>query len=168
MAVTLICWHDQKTGSEWDCFIPLPVLLHISHSMTNREWVTLLFQVAISSIMSHPMTNSMWVTLLYLCFSRQPLILSHPITNRECVTLLYFFAKQSHQPCSSHDQQEVSGAALFLCQALQTCLIPWPTVCEWYSLTDSLINHTSSHNQQDVSDSDCFISLPSLINHVTS
>ena len=77
---------------------------------------------------------------------------------------------------SSHDLQPVSDTALFLCQAVssimfhnsmwvtllyffarqshQSYFIPWPTECEWHcfiSLTGSLINHVSSHDQQYVS-----------------
>ena len=70
------------------------------------------------------------------------------MTNSEWVTLLYFFARQSHQ----------------------SCLIPWPTVCEWHcfiSLPGSLINRVSSHDQQSVSDSTLFLcqSVSSIISH---
>ena len=64
--------------------------------------------------MSHPMTNSMWVTLLYCSL----------------INL-----------ASSHDQQGVSDTALW--QSHQSCLIPWPTACEWYCLiaVSSLMSH---------------------------
>ena len=60
-------------------------------------------------------------------------IISYPMTNRKWVTLLYFCARFCHQ----------------------SCLIPWPTGCEWHyfiALPGTLINHISSHDQQQVSD----------------
>ena len=92
---------------------------------------------AVSPIISHPMTNSLWVTQLYF-FARQSHQSSHPMTNRMWVTQLYLFARQSHQ----------------------SCLIPWPTACEWdsfISLPGSFINHVSSHDQQEVSDTALFL-----------
>ena len=77
------------------------------------------------------MTNSEWVTLPHLVCQVVSSIMSHPMTNRKWVTLLYFFMIQSHQ----------------------SCLIPWPIVCEFeHSLPGSLINHVPSHDQQNVSD----------------
>ena len=77
---------------------------------------------------------------LFLCHAvRVSSIMSHPMTNRKWVTLLYFFTRQSHQ----------------------SCLIPWPTESEWHcfiSLPGSLINHVSSHDQQNVSDTAFFFS----------
>ena len=132
--------------------------------------------------MSHPMTNRMWVMLTALSCS----LINH---------------------VSSHDQQGVSDTALLwsiishpmtnsmwvtpcaLLQSHQSCLIPWPTECEWHHvLYYSLINHVSSHDQQNVSDAyyfklhshqSCLIPWPtecewhhvlyySLINHVSS
>ena len=135
-------------------------------------------------------------------------------------SLLYFFARESHQSClipwptgskwhcfisfkpgsltnhvSSHDQQQVSGTALFLCQEVssimshpmthslwvtllyffaqqsyQSCLIPWPTGSKWdcfISLSGSLINHVSSHDPQDVSDTTLFLcqGVSSIMSH---
>ena len=70
-----------------------------------------------------------------LCWAVSPIIMmSHPMGNSQWVTWLCFFARKSHQ----------------------SCLIPWPTGCsEWHcfvSLSDSLINHVSSHDPQGVSD----------------
>ena len=130
----------------------------MSHPMTNRQWVTLLYFFARQSHQSCLIpwpTGSEWHcfislpgslinydsfhdqqyvsdTALFLCQAVSS-IMTHPMTNREWVTLLYFFARQSHQ----------------------SWLIPWPTVCEWHcciSLQGSLINHVSSHDQKDVSD----------------
>ena len=116
--------------------------------------------------MSHPLTNRMWVTLLYF-FARQS---PHPMTDRMWVSLPYFFAWQSHQSClipwqnrmwvilldffarqpSSHDQQGVSNTTLFnfppphhpmitdckfyeiFYQVVSLLLILWPIVSEWH------------------------------------
>ena len=167
--------------------LPGTLTNHVSSHDEQPVSDTALFlcQAVTSSIMFHPMTNSQWVTLLYL-FSRQShqswfitwltesewhciiclpgslinhvsshgqqfvsdtalfvcqavsSIMFHPMTNRQWVTLLYVFARQSHQ----------------------SCFIPWPTVCEWHcfiSLPGALINHASSHDQQDVSDTGVFV-----------
>ena len=142
--------------------------------MTNSLWVTLLYFFARQS---HPMTNSMWVTLLYF-FARQ----SHQsclIGSEWHCSMTLPGSLINH--ISSHDQQYVSDTALSPCQAdssislpminrewvtlwllyffarqsHQSCLIPWPTACEWHcfiSLPGSLINHVSSYDQQEVSD----------------
>ena len=72
------------------------------------------------------------------------------MTNSLWVISLYVFARQSHR----------------------SCLIQWPTGSEWngfISFLCSLINHVSSHDQQQVSDTGPFASLSgSLINHVSS
>ena len=103
----------------------------MSHIMTNRKWVTLLY----SSIMAHStMTNSKWVILLHF-FARQShksCLIPRP-TGGECHTLLYFFARQSHQPCII-PHQGVSDIYVFARQSHQSYLIPWPTVCEWHCL----------------------------------
>ena len=131
--------------------------------MTNSMWVTLLYFLARQTHPSHfPWsTGSEWHcdyfislpdslinhvsshdqqlvsgTALFPCQAVSS-IMSHPMTNRKWVTLLYFLARESHQ----------------------SCLITWPTVCEWHffiSLQGSLINHVSSHDQQDVSDTATF------------
>ena len=150
--------HDQQDVSDtpllqshWSCLIPWP---------TGSKWHCL---IAVSSIVSHPMTNSMWVTLLHDCS-----LMSHAVPNSEWVTLLYC-SLINH--VSSRDQQDVSDTALL--QSRQSCLMPWPTACEWHCfiavssimshpmtnshmwvtlLYCSLINHVSSHDQQRVSD----------------
>ena len=96
-------------------------------------WATVVCFLGVSSIVSHPMTNSKWVS-----------------------TVLCFCAKQSHYLClTSHDHcsQWVTPVHFFARQSHQSCL-PCPTVCEcqWISLPGSLINHVSSHDQQQVSD----------------
>ena len=111
----LITW---PTVCEWHFFISLQgsLINHVSsHDQQDVSDTALFLYQAVLSIMSHPMTNRMWVTLLY------------------------FFARQSYQ----------------------SCLIPWPTGSEWHcfiSLPGSLINHVSSHDQQQVSDTAFFFS----------
>ena len=129
------------------------------HPMTNRKWVTLHYffarQSHHSSFIQWP-TESEWHcfislpgslinhvsshdqqyvsdTALFLCQAVLS-IMSCPMTNRQWVTQLYFFARQSH--IMSHPMTQ-------------------PTVCEWHcfiSLPGGLINHVSSHDQQQVSD----------------
>ena len=101
---------------------PVSTLLHflarqfssiMSHPITNREWVTLLYfclALAISSIMSYPIICREWVTLFY-SFPASLINRAHPMTNSLWVTLLYFSSCHSHQ----------------------SWLIPWPTECEWHS-----------------------------------
>ena len=119
------------------------------------------------------------------------------MTNRKWVLLLHVFTRSFHQSCwiawptvcewhcfilvpgmlinhvASHDQQQVSDTASFVCQAFshQSCYIPWLTASEWHcfiSLPGILINHVSSHDQQEVSVT-ASIYLPEiLINHVSS
>ena len=52
------------------------------------------------------------------------------MANSKSVTL-HFSAMPFHH-YSSHDQQQVSDTALFLCHAITSHLIPWPTACEWH------------------------------------
>ena len=109
-------------------------------------WATVVCFLGVSSIVSHPMTNSKWVS-----------------------TVLCFCAKQSHYLClTSHDHcsQWVTPVHFFARQSHQSCL-PCPTVCEcqWISLPGSLINHVSSHDQQQVSETALFF-CQTLINHV--
>ena len=153
-AVSSIMSHPSPTESEWQWFISLPgsLINHVSsHDQQPVSDTALFLFQALSSMMSHPMTNRKWV----LCQALSSMM-SHPMTNSEWVTLLYFFAGHSDQSCpipwpkgcewhclillpgtlirhvSSHDQQIVSDATLFLCQVL--------------------INHVSFHDQQQVSD----------------
>ena len=129
------CFISWPTGSEWHCFISLPgslishVLFHdqqhvsdtasflcqavswiMSHSMTNREWVTLLHFFARQS---HELCLIPWPTgSEWHCFtSLLGSLIFHPMTHREWVTLLHIFARQSHE----------------------SCFIPWLTASEWYS-----------------------------------
>ena len=208
------CLIPWSTGCEWYCFISLPGTLINPVSSNDQQQVsdTALFLCqALSSIMSHPVTNREWVMLLYFfarqshqcliswptesewhCFISSPSsLMSHPMTNSEWVTI----AGHSHQSCLipwptacewlpfislpgtlisnvlSNDLQVVSDIALFLCQPLssimlcpmtnrkwvtllylstreahQSCLIPWPTACEWHcfiSLQSSFIHYVS-------------------------
>ena len=192
------CLIPWPTASEWDCFTSLPGTLinHVSsHDQQDVSEIALFLCQALSSIMSHPMTNREWVRLLYVfarhshqsclipwptvcewhCFISLPgtlinhvsfydqqgvsdtalllcqalsSIMSHPMTNRKWVTLLYFFARHSHQ----------------------SCLIPWPTGSEWHcfnSLPGTLINHVSFHDQQAVSDTALFLcqAFSSIMSH---
>ena len=125
----------------------------MSHPITNRLWVTLLYFFAGYSHQSWPTACEWhcftslphfhqwflipwprkWVTLLYFFARYSHLEWSHPMTNSKWVTLLYFFVRHSHQ----------------------WCLIPWLTASEWQcfiSLPGTLINDVSSHDQQVVSD----------------
>ena len=60
---------------------------------------------------------------------------------------------------SCHNQQSVNYTSLFLCQSHQSCLIPWPSGCEWHCCMclSSLISHVSSHDKQFVSDTAFFV-----------
>ena len=192
-AVSSIMFHPMKTGSEWHCFISLPgsLISIVSHPMTNRKWVTLLYSFARQAHQSHfipwptgsewhyfislpgslinhvsSMTNSGWVTIITLFLSQAvSSIMFHPTTNRKCVTLLYFFPRWSHQ----------------------SCFIPWPTGSEWHSFISlfhpmtnrewvTLLYFFARQSHQScflpwptVCEWHCFISLPgSLINHVSS
>ena len=128
--------HDHEQAvSDTALFLCQPISSITPHyPMTNREWVTLLLFLCqpVSSIISHPMANREWVTATSL-------INWHVSSQHDqlsmWVTLLYSFAtRQSHQSClipwstgcewhcfisslincvSSHDQQGVSGTALF-------------------------------------------------------
>ena len=63
----------------------------------------------------------------------------HPMTNRQWVTLIFYFSKQYHQ---------------------SLCLILWPIGSEWHwfiSLPGNLINHVSSYDKQNVSDTGLFL-----------
>ena len=95
--------------------------------------------------MSHPMTNSMWVTLLYCS------LINHVSSHDQQQVSDTALSCSLINHVSSHDQQGVSDTALL--QSHQSCLISWPTACEWHhGLYCSLINHVSSHDQQAVSD----------------
>ena len=63
------------TDSEWHCFISLPgtsLINYVSfHDQQAVSGTALFLCQAVSSIMSHPMTNRQWVTLLYFWFTRQ-------------------------------------------------------------------------------------------------
>ena len=176
------CLIPWPTASEWHCFISLPgtVINHVSSQNQQRvSDIALFLCQALSSIMSHPMTNSMWGTPLYF-FDRhchQSCLIPWPT---ECEWHCFISLPGTViNHVSSHDQQYVSDTALFLCLAFssimshpmtnrlwvtllyffarhcrQSCLIPWPTGCEWHcfiSLPGTVINHVSSHDQQDVS-----------------
>ena len=215
----LIPW---LTGCEWHCFIPLPgsLIYHVSshhQQLVSDHDIALFLCQTVLSIMSHPMTNRMWVTLLYffawqshqsclipwptgcewLCFTPLPgnltnhdqqlvsniqvalflcqtvsSLITHPMNHRKWVTWLHFFSRHLINHVSSYDQQIVSDTAVFLClcQAV-SCLILWSTVCEWCcfipSLPGSVINHVSSHHQQLVSDTTLFLcqAVSSIISH---
>ena len=145
------CLIPWLTVCEWHCFISLPgsLINHVSSHDQQRVSDTLFLCQAVSSIMSHPMTNRLWVTLLYffvpgslinhvtshdqqevsdtalfLC-QEVSSILSHPMTNSEWVTLLYFFARQSHQ----------------------LCLIPHWTVCKSNEFYNNQLHCLSSYEQ---------------------
>ena len=160
--------HDQQDVSDTpllqshqSCLIPWP---------TGSKWHCL---IPVTSIVSHPMTNSMWVTLLHNCS-----LMSHAVPNSEWVTLLYC-SLINH--VSSRDQQDVSDTALL--QSCQSCLMPWPTACEWHCFiaVSSIMSHPMT-NRQWVTLLYCslmmshtmtismWVTLPycSLINHVSS
>ena len=178
------CLIPWPTGSEWHCLISLPSCLIPWPTVCESDTALLPCQ-AVSSIMSHPMTNSMWVTLLYFFArqSHQSCLIPWPKGSEWHCFMSLSGSLINH--VSSHDQQYVSDTALFPCQAdpslslpminrewvtlwllyffakqsHQSCLIPWPTACEWHcfvSLPGSLINHVSSYDQQEVSDTALF------------
>ena len=123
-------FHDQQLVSDTTLFLCQAVSSILPHLVTNRKWVTLVYFHAWHSIVwptgsKLPLVYSWQSTLTYHISSHDhqsvsdiglffcqvaSSIMSHPMMNREWVTLLYFFPKQSHQ----------------------SCLIPWPTACEWH------------------------------------
>ena len=159
--------------------------------MTNREWVTQLYFFARqfhdshqSCLMPWP-TGSEWHCLISWPGTHQSYLTSWQ-TGSEWHCFTYCFARQSHQSCPPHDQQYVSGTALFLCQTVlshdeqrvselldfftrhchQSCLIPWPTECEWHCFI-SLSTTSPFHDQQYVSDTLLFLcqAVSSIMSH---
>ena len=132
-AVSLITSHPLPTGCEWYCFICLPDCLMNWHVSSASEWHCFICLCSLINHVSSRDPQYVSNTTLFLC-QAVSLIMSHPMTNSEWVTLLYFFARQSHE----------------------SCLIPWPMVCEWHCfncLPGCLINHhVSSCYQQHVSE----------------
>ena len=152
--------------------------------MTNRQWVTLLYFLARHSHQSCLIpwpTGCEWHWFISLpgtlinyvssydqqfvsdtgLFLHQALssIMFHPMTNSEWVRLLYFCARHSHESCLI-PWPTVCEWHFFDRHSHQSCLIPWPTVCEWHwfiSLPCALINHVSCHDQQRVSDTALFL-----------
>ena len=115
--------------SHQSCFIPWP---------TVCGWCCFISLPGslINHVSSHDQQN-VSDTALFACQAVSS-IMFHPMPNRMWVTLLSFFARQSHE----------------------SCFIPWPTGSEWHcfiSLPGSLINHVSSHDQQEVSDTTLFL-----------
>ena len=112
--------------------------------------------------MSHPMTTREWVPLLYFFEA----VSSIPMTNREWVTLYFFVKWQSHQlSCVFYtNRRYVCKIAFFLSHPLhhptgcKSCevfykansllLILWPTESEWHTIFPS---HFSSYGEQIVS-----------------
>ena len=97
----------------------------MSHPMTKRQWVThrsIFLPVSLINCVSPYDPQDVSDTTLFLGQAVSS-IMSHPM-NRMWVTLpLYFFTWQFHQ----------------------SCLIPWPTGCEWHCFICSCINHVSLH-----------------------
>ena len=161
-ASSMISSHDQQDVGDTVQALCLcqaaSSIMSEPHPITSREWVILLYLFArlsheLACLIPWP-TASEWHCFICLCSlinhvsSHDPqyvsnttlflcqavsLIMSHPMTNSKWVTLLYIFARQSHE----------------------SCLIPWPMVCEWHCfncLPGCLINHVSSCYQQHVSE----------------
>ena len=126
--------------------------------MTNRMWVTLLYCSLINHL-SHPT----WPTVCeWHCFIAFSSIMSHPMINstQMWVTLLYCGSLINH--ASSHDQQYVSDTALLWSH--QSCLIPWPTECEWHCF--KLQSHQSCLILwPTVCEWHCFIAVSSIMSH---
>ena len=138
------CLIPSPTGCELHCFSPLPgsLINHVSshHKQLVSDIAWFLYEM-VSSIISHPMTNRMWVTLLY-SFARQSHLSCLIPSPTACKWPWHCFISLPDSfinHVSSHDQQDVSDTALFLCQP------------------GSLINHVSSHDQQGVSDTALFL-----------
>ena len=144
-------------------FLGLAVSSTISHPMTNRQWVTLLW--FLGSLINHASSHDQQGvsdTGLFLCQS----VMSYSMTNRMWVTLLYFFARQSHQSCHtmtirqwvtllflptttpSHHQQVVS-----IMKFSNEPLIQLPIVSEWHAIFASRL---SSDDTQLVSENALF------------
>ena len=124
----LISW---LTGSECHWFISLPgsCINHVSSG--NQQYVS----------------NTAW----FLCHAVSS-TMSHPMTNREWVTLLYFLARQSHQSCLIWWPTVCEWLYFFAMQSHQSCLIPWPTGSEWccfISLPGSPISHMTHISSYD-------------------
>ena len=204
--------HDKQGVSDIVLYLPGSLINHVSsHDQQAVSDTTLYLCQVVSSIMSHPMTNRQWVTLLYF-FARQ----SHqwcPISWPTVSEWHFFISLLGNliNHVSLHDQQAVSDTALLFArwQSHQLCLIPWPTGSEWHcfisllgSLTTTphpmanrewvtlpfiIMSHSMTNREWVTllyffqshksclipwptgSEWHCFISLPgSLINHVLS
>ena len=136
-------------GSEWQWFISA-ISSIMSHTMTNREWVTVIYFFARLSHQLCFIHDQQVVsdTALFLCQAFSA-IMSHPMTKSKWVMQLCFFARQSHQPC----------------------LIPLPIECEWHCLISLAVssNHVLFHHKQYVSDIALFLCwADSLIDHALS
>ena len=135
---------EPTLESEWHCFIFLARQSRQSCLLNSDEQQGVSGTACPDHLINHWHVSSNYQqdvsdTTLSFCQTAS----SHPMTNSMWVTLLNSFAGPSHQ----------------------SCLIPtgWPPGCKWHCclifLPDCLINHFSSHDQQDVRH--YFISLPS-------
>ena len=148
------CFIPWPTGCEWHCCISLPgsfINYVSSNDQQDVSYIAVFICQAISSIMSHPMTNRKWVTLLYFFArqSHQSCFIPWP-TGCEwhcCISLLGSLINH----VSSHDQQYVSDTALFLCHAVSSIMSHPMANSLWVALFISLpcglINHVSPHDQ---------------------
>ena len=97
--------------------------LIMCHSMTTRQWVRQLYICARKSHQSYLIpwpTASEWHWFIAL-----PHPMSHPMTNSKWVTLCFISLPGSlisHVSSPWHNQQMVSDAALFLCQAVSSIM----------------------------------------------
>ena len=163
--VILLCFFARQ--SHQSHLIPLP---------TESEHDTVLFPcLAVSLTMSHPVTNRESVTLLYSLTTRQShqscLILCPTESEWHCLTSL---PSSLINHFSSHDQQGVSDTALFLCQAVPSIMShpmtnrQWVTLlCFSFQVVPLTINYVSSHDQQPVSDTALFLcqAVSSVMSH---
>ena len=116
----------------------------MSHPMTNREWVTLLYCGLINHVSSHDQQEVSNTALLQ---SHQSFLIPWPtVCEWHCFLINHVL---------SHDQQPVSDAA---CKcSLITHAISSHDHSLWVTLLDcSLITHVSYHDEQPVSDTAWF------------
>ena len=139
----LIPW---PTACEWHCFISFQGSL-INHVLSHNQQAvsdTALFLCITHDLSHDPQSVSDTVIT-------SSSITSHPMTNSMWVTLLYFFARQSDQSCLIPWPTVCEWTLLYLfaIQSHQWCLIPWPTGSEGlflYQVVSSIMSYPTTHS----------------------
>ena len=112
--------------------------------------------------MSHPMNNRMWVTQLYLFAwqSHQSLACLIPLWPTGCEWHYCISVPEGLiNHVSSHDQQDVSDTALFLCQAVSSIMSHTMANSKWVTLLYFFSRQSHQSCLITVCEQHCFISL---------